>query len=294
MAMEVRRTVVGTGGRKDCSQQEIGIETNLVSLGSYSGDVQFDCNDPPRRLFASKFSKKKLSVNPNRPRHPDESEEQRSGPQVIPLPPPPRSQQQSPSEQGQGQLDPPTIVPLPFVGYFPAPSMSPHFPSLDQTYAASFYPYYPPPSSQTADIIGGRQRGRVYGLGSQGYAYEGSSPTSAFYDPSRAEETEEYSLLRESQATVGEGSSVGLAEYSDYCTWQQAVGGMQHGRVYELGSKAYAYEGQTSSGSNFSSSTHDSLHTQQIAALTAELEQIRKAQTDWHMQMQQQQMHIKK
>ncbi|KAH0464661.1 hypothetical protein IEQ34_007447 [Dendrobium chrysotoxum] len=39
------------------------------------------------------------------------------------------------------------------------------------------------------NIVGGRQRGRVYGLGSQGYAIEGCSSTSAFYDPTGVEET---------------------------------------------------------------------------------------------------------
>ncbi|KAH0435231.1 hypothetical protein IEQ34_026641 [Dendrobium chrysotoxum] len=103
---------------------------------------------------------------------------------------------------------------------------------------------------------------------------------------------EEYTRLRESQAAAGEGSSAGSTDYSDYRTWSQAVGGMQHGRVYGLGSQAYAYEGQSSSGGSFLSSTHESLYTQQIAALTAELEQVRKAQADWQMQMQQQQMQM--
>ncbi|KAH0469059.1 hypothetical protein IEQ34_002291 [Dendrobium chrysotoxum] len=83
---------------------------------------------------------------------------------------------------------------------------------------------------------------------------------------------EEYTWLRESQAAAGEGSSAGSTEYSDYHTWSQVVGGMQHDRVYGLGSQAYTYEGQTSSGSNFSSSTQESLYIQQIAALTVELE----------------------
>ncbi|KAH0456038.1 hypothetical protein IEQ34_013945 [Dendrobium chrysotoxum] len=99
---------------------------------------------------------------------------------------------------------------------------------------------------------------------------------------------EEYTRIRESQTAAVEGSSGGSTEYSDYHTWSQAVGGMQHGRVYGLGSQAYAYEGQTSSGCSFSSSTQESLYTQQITALTAELEQVRKAQADWQMQMQQQ------
>ncbi|KAH0462454.1 hypothetical protein IEQ34_010029 [Dendrobium chrysotoxum] len=49
---------------------------------------------------------------------------------------------------------------------------------------------------------------------------------------------------------------------------------MQHGRLYGLGSQAYAYKGPASSGCSFLSSTQESLYTQQITALTAELEQV--------------------
>ncbi|KAH0436151.1 hypothetical protein IEQ34_026471 [Dendrobium chrysotoxum] len=66
---------------------------------------------------------------------------------------------------------------------------------------------------------------------------------------------------RRAYAVVGEGSSAGSTDYSDYRTWSQAVGGMQHGRVYRLGSQTYAYEGQISSGRSFSSSTQESLYT---------------------------------
>ncbi|KAL0904696.1 hypothetical protein M5K25_026832 [Dendrobium thyrsiflorum] len=99
---------------------------------------------------------------------------------------------------------------------------------------------------------------------------------------------EEYTRLRESQAAAGEGPSGGSAEISDYRTWSQAVGGVQHVRVYGLGSQAYTYEWLTSGSSSFSPSTQESLFTQQIVALTAELEQVRKSQVDWQMQMQQQ------
>ncbi|KAH0455683.1 hypothetical protein IEQ34_015715 [Dendrobium chrysotoxum] len=98
---------------------------------------------------------------------------------------------------------------------------------------------------------------------------------------------EEYTRIRESQTAAGEGSSGGSTEYSDYRTWSQAVGGMQHDRVYGLGSQAYIYEGQTSSGCSFSSSTQESLYTQQIITLTAELEHVRKAHGDWQKQIQQ-------
>ncbi|KAH0452343.1 hypothetical protein IEQ34_019642 [Dendrobium chrysotoxum] len=80
--------------------------------------------------------------------------------------------------------------------------------------------------------------------------------------------------IRESQTAAGEGSSGGSTEYSDYRTWSQVVGGMQHGRVYGLGSQAHAYEGQISGGSNFSVSSQKSLYSQQIAALSSELEHV--------------------
>ncbi|PKU87761.1 hypothetical protein MA16_Dca023530 [Dendrobium catenatum] len=61
---------------------------------------------------------------------------------------------------------------------------------------------------------------------------------------------------------------------------------MQHGRVYGLGAQAQAYEGMTSStASSFTSSSYDSLQAQQISALQAELEQVRKSQADWKAQL---------
>ncbi|XP_020695613.1 uncharacterized protein LOC110109062 [Dendrobium catenatum] len=49
-----------------------------------------------------------------------------------------------------------------------------------------------------SDVVDGRQRGQIYGLGLQGYAYESSSSTSAFYDPSGAEETNADGIRRSS------------------------------------------------------------------------------------------------
>ncbi|KAI0524291.1 hypothetical protein KFK09_003657 [Dendrobium nobile] len=106
-------------------------------------------NNSPRKSFASKFRRKKFTVS--RATQPDKGEGPLVPPADIPTPPPPpRGQQQSSGEQGQGHLDPPPVVPLYFLGHFPPPSTSPHFPSLDQTHASPFYPYYPPPSSQAA------------------------------------------------------------------------------------------------------------------------------------------------
>ncbi|PKU77678.1 hypothetical protein MA16_Dca013470 [Dendrobium catenatum] len=42
----------------------------------------------------------------------------------------------------------------------------------------------------------------------------------------------------------------------------------------------------SSTASNFVSSSHESLHAQQISALQAELEQVRKSQADWQAQLQ--------
>ncbi|KAI0531086.1 hypothetical protein KFK09_000638 [Dendrobium nobile] len=90
---------------------------------------------------------------------------------------------------------------------------------------------------------------------------------------------EEYTRLRESQAASGEGSSGGSVEFSEYRIWSQAVGGMQHGRVYGLSSQAQAYERMTSStASSFASSSNETLHAQQISALQAELEQMQEQQ----------------
>ncbi|KAH0449533.1 hypothetical protein IEQ34_020225 [Dendrobium chrysotoxum] len=91
---------------------------------------------------------------------------------------------------------------------------------------------------------------------------------------------EEYTQIQESQVAASEGSSNGSTEYSDYRTWSQAVGGMQHGRVYGLSSQAHAYEGQASGGSSFLVSSQESLCSQQITTLSSELEHVRKAQAD--------------
>ncbi|PKU75808.1 hypothetical protein MA16_Dca018309 [Dendrobium catenatum] len=86
---------------------------------------------------------------------------------------------------------------------------------------------------------------------------------------------EEYTQLQETHAASGEGSSGGSVEYSEYHIWSQAIGGMQYGRVYDLGSQAQAYEGMTSSTtSSFAASSHESLHSQKIIALQEELEQV--------------------
>ncbi|KAL0916275.1 hypothetical protein M5K25_013770 [Dendrobium thyrsiflorum] len=87
-----------------------------------------------------------------------------------------------------------------------------------------------------------------------------------------------YTVTR-SQTAAGEDPSGSSVEYSEYRIWSQAVGGMQHGRVYGLGSQAQAYEGMTSTGSSFASSSQDS-YSQQITALQAELEQDSYISTD--------------
>ncbi|PKU87997.1 hypothetical protein MA16_Dca007939 [Dendrobium catenatum] len=74
---------------------------------------------------------------------------------------------------------------------------------------------------------------------------------------------EKYTRLRENHATSGEGSSNGSVEFLEYRMWSQAIGEIQYGRVYDLGSQAQAYEGMTSStASNFASNSHESIHAQ--------------------------------
>ncbi|KAL0920408.1 hypothetical protein M5K25_009544 [Dendrobium thyrsiflorum] len=60
--------------------------------------------------------------------------------------------------QGQGQIGqehtyPPVVGVPPHPRYFSTPtSTSPRFPSPDQTHSAPFYPYNPPPTSQTIPL----------------------------------------------------------------------------------------------------------------------------------------------
>ncbi|PKU71792.1 hypothetical protein MA16_Dca008321 [Dendrobium catenatum] len=82
-----------------------------------------------------------------------------------------------------------------------------------------------------------------------------------------------YIVSRES-GCISESSSGGFVEYYEYHIWSQAIEGIQHDRVYGQGLQAQAYEGMTSTGSSFTASLHESLHSQQITALQAELEQI--------------------
>ncbi|KAL0921138.1 hypothetical protein M5K25_008181 [Dendrobium thyrsiflorum] len=95
-----------------------------------------------------------------------------------------------------------------------------------------------------------------------------------------------YDLLLAAQQLIWKGPFGGSIEYSEYRISSQAVGRMQHGKVYGLGSQAQTYEGMTSSGSSFALTSHDSSYSQQITALQAELEQIRKSQVDCQVQFQ--------
>ncbi|KAI0492765.1 hypothetical protein KFK09_027041 [Dendrobium nobile] len=100
----------------------------------------------------------------------------------------------------------------------------------------------------------------------------------------RARVFEEYTLLRESQNVASEGSSAASTNCSDYNIWPQAVGGMHKDRIYGLGLQAHAFEGQTSSSSRFSTSNQEGLVSQQVTALTTELEQVQKSQKVMQMQ----------
>ncbi|PKU75738.1 hypothetical protein MA16_Dca015618 [Dendrobium catenatum] len=120
-------------------------------------------------------------------------------------------------------------------------SPDPHLPSLDLTQTTPFYPYFPPPPHGVYPTY------PPYSYPS--YVPPPTHPLQHHLSPlqqSRQQRVlnlmEEYTRLRESQDIAGEGSSAGSAEYSDYRTWQQAVGGLQYGKVYGLGYSTF-YDG---------------------------------------------------
>ncbi|KAL0909979.1 hypothetical protein M5K25_020897 [Dendrobium thyrsiflorum] len=178
-----------------------------------------------------------------------------------------------------------------FYPYYPPPPYGgpPAYP-----YPLYISPYYPPPplsllqvDLRTAAVAEQTTDGRMLiapdgdmykeMLGREPTPVELHSHTHKWHEDQqwideRARKAHEYTRLRESQAAVGESPSGGSVEYSEYHIWSQAVGGMQYGRVYGLGSQAQAYEGMTSSGSSFASPPQDSSYSQQITALQAELE----------------------
>ncbi|XP_028550090.1 uncharacterized protein LOC114579497 [Dendrobium catenatum] len=63
---------------------------------------------------------------------------------------------------------------------------------------------------------------------------------------------DDFLRVRESRQSTGEGSSSGSAHISEYQTWSEVVGGRQRGRVYGMGSQAFAIE-----GSSYTSAFHD-------------------------------------
>ncbi|KAI0522839.1 hypothetical protein KFK09_005224 [Dendrobium nobile] len=63
---------------------------------------------------------------------------------------------------------------------------------------------------------------------------------------------DDFLRVRESRQSTGEGSSSGSAHTSEYHTWSEVVGGRQRGRVYGMGSQAFAIE-----GSSYTSAFHD-------------------------------------
>ncbi|KAH0451125.1 hypothetical protein IEQ34_018424 [Dendrobium chrysotoxum] len=291
------------------------LEGRLQRVDMASGD------DRQRGMIKNIFGRrKKVTVggSSSRPVRTESTSSSQPATQSQPSPPLPTLGTSSPQTfySPDPRLPSPDVTQsTPFYPYFPPPP--PHSGPLPYPYPFPYATYVPPPHQTTTappqPATGGPStpaapeqttEGRMF-IEPEGDTYKavlGREPTPVelhshthkrqkdqrWVDERVRKAFEEYKQIRESQTAAGEGSSGGSTEYSDYRTWSQAVGGMQHGRVYGLGSQTYAYEGQTSSGCSFSSSTQESLYTQQITALTAELEQVRKAQADWQMQMQQQ------
>ncbi|KAI0530949.1 hypothetical protein KFK09_000498 [Dendrobium nobile] len=313
-------------------------------------------DDPPRKSFASKFRRKKITAS--RPTQ-VEVGEGLSVPPDLPTPPPPptMSQQHSP-EQGQGHSDPPPVLPP----FFPVLTS----PSPDQTHASPFYPYYPPPSSQAAGPSTGPHPPYPYPYyypypvqheqgGPSRPPEVGASPPAAATDkhqyiepdgdnfnPSRPPihmirdiiknkydapylswkkipkpvrdmwfgEFQKQSLGREPtplelhtrthqhQAdhqwvdekskkahSTGEGSSSGSTYIFEYHTWSEVVGGRQRGRVYGMGSQAFAIEGSSSTSAFHDPSGAEESVSEMVAALTREIEEMRRVQNEMQAEL---------
>ncbi|PKU68282.1 hypothetical protein MA16_Dca008763 [Dendrobium catenatum] len=98
---------------------------------------------------------------------------------------------------------------------------------------------------------------------------------------------DDFVRARKSCHSTGEGSSSGSAHPSEYHTWSDVVGGRQRGRIYGLGSQGYAYEGNSSTSAFYDLSTGvEETVSQRVAALTGEIEEIRRVQNEMQAELQ--------
>ncbi|KAI0499759.1 hypothetical protein KFK09_017967 [Dendrobium nobile] len=90
---------------------------------------------------------------------------------------------------------------------------------------------------------------------------------------------DDFVRARESRQSTGEGSSSGSAHISEYHTWLDVVGGRQRGRVYGMGSQAFAIEGSSSTSAFHDPSGAEESVSERVTALTREVEEIRRVKS---------------
>ncbi|PKU60315.1 hypothetical protein MA16_Dca026062 [Dendrobium catenatum] len=97
---------------------------------------------------------------------------------------------------------------------------------------------------------------------------------------------DDFVRARESRQSTVEGSSSGSAHTSKYHTWSDVVGGRHRGRIYGLGSQGYAYEGCSSTSTFYDPSGAEETVSQRVAALTREIEEMRRVQNEMQAELQ--------
>ncbi|KAI0516653.1 hypothetical protein KFK09_009330 [Dendrobium nobile] len=90
---------------------------------------------------------------------------------------------------------------------------------------------------------------------------------------------DDFVRVRESRQSTGEGSSSRSAHISEYQTWSEVVGGRQRGRVYGMGSQAFAIEGSSYTSAFHDPSGAEESVSERIAALTREIEEMKRVQS---------------
>ncbi|KAI0499506.1 hypothetical protein KFK09_017710 [Dendrobium nobile] len=90
---------------------------------------------------------------------------------------------------------------------------------------------------------------------------------------------DDFVRARESRQSTGEGSSSGSAHISEYQTWSEVVGGRQRGRVYGMGSQAFAIEGSSYTSAFHDPSGAEESVSERVAALTREIEEMKIVQS---------------
>ncbi|KAI0494048.1 hypothetical protein KFK09_024179 [Dendrobium nobile] len=89
---------------------------------------------------------------------------------------------------------------------------------------------------------------------------------------------DDFLRARESRQSTGEGSSSGSVHTSEYQTWSEVVGGRQRGRVYGIGSQAFAIEGSSYTSAFHDPSGAEESVSERVAALTREIEEMKRVQ----------------